>query len=136
MSSDFIGRGEPRTVEILKILYPNHSIMQQVHIRTLIPYDEYARLGTDYSQHKHDIVLRSPDMQNIVIEVNYKHGEIARKKWNIYKILLESAGHKTVTIDDDECRSIFQEQDGIHHNSWQDFVDVIKAFDYAGIESP
>lgn len=94
----------------------------------------YRELGSEYNKHKHDIVMKSPDGKFTVIEVNYKHGTIAKEKWQIYKTYLEQSGHKTVTIDDDECENILQLKDGKHTDSWGDFVDVINALDNSEVK--
>lgn len=136
MTTDFIGRGEERTVEILKLLFPKFQIRQQIPIKSLLPVDiwfEFVKLGDAYTQHKHDIVLSIPNYESIIIEVNYQHGPIAESKWKVFKSYLEEAGHMTVTIDDKDCDSLFTLNDGGHVNSWNDFVDVIRALKKSGI---
>lgn len=131
--TDFIGRGEERTVEILKYLFPKHNIYQQYPIKDLLDVENYQKLGTEYNKHKHDIVLEF-NWQWIVIEVNYNHGSVAEAKWLVYKSYLENAGHTCVTIDDNECESLFQLKDGEHKDTWQDWIDVINALDNAGVK--
>lgn len=134
MSNDFIGRGENRTVEILSHLFPKHDIFQQKPLKGLIPFSQFLKLGKEHSQHKHDIVLQAPNSDQIVIEVNYKHGPIAEKKWhNVYKPHLEAAGHLTCTIEDSQCVSLFDLKNGEHKNTWQDWIDVLNALQQQGI---
>ena len=133
MSDGIIGRGEERTVEILKHLFPRWNVIQQMNIRSLIPAEEYSKLGPEYNKHRHDIVLKKGD-ETIVIEVNYKHGNIAESKWhNVYKPQLEAAGNFTCTIEDSQCVSLFDLKSGIHKNTWQDWIDVIQSLKQDGI---
>lgn len=136
--SEFVGIGEERTVEILGQLFPKHDIYTQVHISTLISSDNMKRLGTEHCKHKHDIVMEDWQGKYTVIEVNYKHGSIAEEKWLVYKAYLEDAGHKTCTIDDNECVSLFSlknpKDPKSHVPTWQDWIDVIKALDKAGVK--
>ena len=130
---DFIGRGEERTIEILKHLFPYSDIRQQVPIKNIIFNEDFKELGPEYNKHKHDIVVLTKE-NDIVIEVNYNHGEKADKKWsNVYKPLLEKSGCKCVTIDDNECESLFQLKNGTHTDTWQDWIDVINAMKSAGV---
>lgn len=129
----FIGRGEERTVEILKKLYPSSRIFQQMPIRDLISNESWKQLGPEHSKHKHDIVVITTE-KDIVIEVNYHHGGIAEAKSDVYKAYLNDAGFKFVTIDDHECKFLFQLKDGKHDDSWQDWIDVIYALEKAGVK--
>ena len=130
MNNDFTGRGEIRTVEILCKLFPKSEILLQVPIKNLISEESYKKLGQEYKKHKHDIVIMTPNP--IIIEVNYKHGSIASKKWQVYKTCLEEECHNTVTIDDNECLSLFQ-LNGDHTNTWQDYIDIINALEKSGV---
>jgi len=131
----FIGRGENRVVEILKHLFPKYNIIQQMNIRSLIKQEDFEKLSQQHNKHRHDIVLKKDD--TIVIEVNYKHGAEAEAKWNnVYKPLLEANGNLTCTIEDGECETLFNLKDGIHENTWQDWIDVIQALKTAGIHEP
>lgn len=134
MSEDFIGRGEKRTVEILCKLFPTSQIRQQVPIKNLISEDSWKKLGEEHRKHKHDIVILTSE-KDIVIEVNYKHGSKAHDKWQVYKAYLEDAGCKCVTIDDNECLTLFQLRNGEHDDCWQDWIDVIRALEKAGVNS-
>lgn len=131
---DIIGRGENRAVEILKKLYPRYEVLQQVPIKDLIPHSEWKHLGKEHSQHKHDIVMTSTNNEKIIIEVNCDHGQVAEDKWNnVYKPLLESSCHHTCTIEDGECLSLFELEDGVHVDNYQDWIDVINALVNEGI---
>lgn len=125
--TDFIGRGEERAVKILEKLFPSYKVIQQMPIKNLLNVDQYRELGEEYRQHKHDIVLAIPNYDYIIIEINYKHGKKANEKWEVYKTHLEVAGHRTVTIEEEDCKSLFLLKDGIHTNTWQDWIDVIQA---------
>lgn len=131
----FVGRGEMRTIEILKKLFPDHEISQQVSIKDLINSHDFKQLGSEYNKHKHDIVLTDKEGKKTVIEVNYKHGKIAKEKWKIYKKYLFASGVEAVTIDDDECESLFKLKNGVHTDIWQDYIDVIRAFIRAGVSN-
>lgn len=131
--SEFIGRGEQRTVEILKVLFPKAQIIQQMPIKNLLEDDVWQKLGPEHSQHKIDIVVVLNGETN-VIEVNYKHGAIAEAKWqNVYRPLLQEAGCTCVTIDDNECRTLFRLRNGIHDNNWQDWIDVINVLNKGAV---
>jgi len=136
LSDEFIGRGEDRAVEILCKLFPDYEVLQQVHIKDLIQKSDFNNLGPQHNKHKHDIVLKKGE-EYIVIEVNYKHGEVAEYKWNnVYKPLLTFEGHQTATIEDGECKHLFQLRNGIHSDIWLDYIDVIEALRLNGIEEP
>jgi len=133
-SDAFIGRGEERTVEILKKLFPKASILQQVPINKIITKKQHSKLNEHYSKHKFDIVVRMLN-RKLIIEVNYNHGKIAEDKWrNVYLPLIEERGWTGVTIDDNECEYLFQLKDGVHTDTWQDYIDVINALQMAGVQ--
>jgi hypothetical protein len=131
--SKFIGRGELRAEEILLQIFSNYSIETQVPIKRLIDVDTWNQLGKGHSQHKCDIVVSSP-YTCMVIEVNYKHGKIANDKWKVYKSALEKTGCKCVTIDDNECISLFEMNGKFHTDTWQDWIDVINSLEKAGVK--
>lgn len=136
-SSKFIGRGEERVKDLLHRLFQTPRILQQVPIKAIIGYQDWVDLGPEYNQHKFDIVIFRDNNKHIVIEVNYRHGEGAAKKWsNVYKPLLKKYGHTPVTIDDWDCRKkgLFHETKKGHINSWNDFRDVIDALEKAGVK--
>ena len=131
-----VGRGEERAVEILSRLFPEHEIYTQYPIKKLISTEEFCNLGHEHNQHKHDIVLEK-NGEYIVIEVDYKHGKVAQEKWdNVYQPRLIKAGHKTCTIDDSECISLFDLNGDVHIPLWQDYIDVIEALKTGGIMEP
>lgn len=133
----FIGRGEYRAFEILERLFPHAEVTTQIPIQRFISTEDFRELGPSHSKHKCDIVISRPELEPIIVEVNYKHGSIANKKWKVYRSLLEKSGCDTVTIDDSECESLFSLEDEknprSHRNTWQDWIDVINALDKAGI---
>ena len=129
-----VGRGENRTVEILKHIFPKNTIYQQYPLRNLISPDEYKRLGPEYNKHNHDIVMFDSRGFCTVIEVDFEHGDIAQEKWELYEKLLHKFKHKTCNIPDSECKSLFQLKDGKHTDTWQDWIDVINALKTAGVD--
>lgn len=127
------GRGEERVEYILGKIFGVDRIMTQVPISSVISPEDYDDLGKEHNKHKFDLALLGEP--TCIIEVNYKHGTIAHKKWQVYKTLIEKNPHfKTITIDDNECESLFKLDDnGRHHDTWQDWIDVIRAFEIAGV---
>lgn len=131
--SEFIGRGEERVVEILKHLFPKAQIIQQMPIRNLLEDKVWETLGPEHSKHKIDIVVII-NGETTVIEVNYQHGAVAEAKWqNVYKPILEAAGCTCLTIDDNECKTLFKIDRGTHYRTWQDYIDVINAINSGGV---
>lgn len=134
--SRFIGRGESRAREILTRLLATQRILGQVPLKEIIPYQDWVILGPEHNQHKFDLVKFNENNRHVVIEINYKHGNGAAVKWNeVYKPLLEKYGHIPVTIDDWDCRHLFQEtKKKGHADSWDDYRDVIDALEKAGVK--
>jgi len=127
--TDFIGRAEPQTKLILSRLLSPDIIKIQVPLYTLIPILEFNLLDPEVQKHKFDMVLYKKNTPHLIVEVNFKHGEKAAKKWRtIFKPLLEKYHHQTLTIDDYECSSLFKPQDYTTHIlSWDDIQDVCNA---------
>lgn len=134
MTSDFIGRGEARAFGIIEKMFSKYSVLTQVPIKSILSKESYDTLGEEHKKHKHDIVIERAT-SHIIVEVNYQHGAIAEQKWKVYKRLLESEGHLTVTIDDYNCKSLFQLDNGVHTNTDQDVKDVLNAFEMAGVQT-
>jgi hypothetical protein len=134
---NFIGRGEERVKYILEKMYGTDHVMTQIPINCVISPEDYDSLGKEHNKHKFDLVVQTKREEWMVVEVNYKHGTIAHKKWQVYKTLVEKNPHfKTLTIDDNECKSLFSlEKDGTHKNTWQDWIDVLNALEMAGIDT-
>jgi hypothetical protein len=129
---NFIGKGEVKAVLILGKLFPSKPIQIQAPISSLIPKSQSKFLGEEYYKHKHDIVFWTQNQEHCVVcEVNLKHGSIAHKKWNnVYKPHLEACKILTMTIDDNECTSLFNQpsNDGSYPiPTWSDYIDVINA---------
>lgn len=131
----FIGRGESRVKQILERLYPGKTIEPQVHIKNVILREDFEPLDEVYQKHKFDFIIL--DEQKIIlaaIEVNYKHGNTASRKWtNIFKPLLNKAGVIPVPINDYECKSLFNTKDE-RPLKWEDFEDVITALKMGGLK--
>ena len=134
MTSDFIGRGERRALGIIEKMFSKYSVLTQVPIKSILSKEAYETLGEEHKKHKHDIVIERAT-SHIIVEVNYQHGSIAEQKWKVYKRLLESEGHLTVTIDDYNCKSLFQLDNGVHVNTDQDVKDVLNAFEMSGVQT-
>lgn len=125
----FIGRGENRVKHVLKCLFKDQAVvMSQVPIQNVIKKEEFETLGPEYNKHKFDlVVVFTNGRPSIVVEVNYKHGEIPVKKWNnVYCPAIVNAGKVPLTLDDYECKSIFDTPNE-RPLKWSDFVDVINS---------
>ena len=133
--NQFIGRGESVVGFVLQRIFLSGTIYSQKPIKKLIKKIDFNQLDSEFQKHKFDFYVIGPN-GSLVIEVNYKHGEKAAKKWNnVFVPLLQKNGHKIVTIDDYDCENIFKfDSDKQHKISWKDFIDVINALEKAGIE--
>ena len=138
--SQFIGKGERRVGQILEMFFgARASIIPQAHIQGIIKPEDYAPLGPELNKHKFDFLIQWKKMfdydnrPDIILEVNYKHGEGAYKKWNdhFYPAIL-NADKIPVTIEDRECLSLFKGTE-TRSTKWQDIKDVISAFETARI---
>ena len=130
----YIGRGESLAKLILSNLLRNVTIKQQVHVSNLVSKEDYNSLDEVYQKHKFDLVIYRSDTI-IVIEVNYKHGDILCKKWNrIFEPLLRKNKIIPVTIDDYNCRNLFKLDAKKQHSlTWDDYRDVIDSLQMANI---
>lgn len=128
---NFIGRGEKRVQDILQLLFPKAVIRSQVPIKEIC---DVAELGAEYNKHKFDLVVHRRDAYvDLVVEVNYKHGKIAREKWsNVYKEHIISAKKIPVTVEDYECPSIF-DTPRERALRWHDYIEVINSLKSAGV---
>jgi len=72
----------------------------------------------------------------IIVEVNFKHGEKAARKWlRIFVPLIKKYGRIPVTIDDHDCRHLFQLDNHRQHRlKWDDFRDIIDSLEKAGVK--
>lgn len=139
MENSFIGRGEQRVKQVLQRIFTNTAtVLGQVNIQSVIKNKDYQILGKEHNQHKFDLVVDfHTDFHNrpdIVVEVNYKHGAGAVKKWNnVFYPAILNARKIPLTIEDRECKSIF---DVPHERElrWEDFEDVIGALKLARIK--
>jgi len=123
---NFIGRAEKEAQSIFKKLFNTDNISSQVSLQQLIPTEEFNWLNEEVQKHKFDLYVCD---FRLIIEINYKHGEKAARKWRtIFKPLLEQYHYQTLTIDDYECESLFEPQDySKHKSSWNDYNDIINA---------
>lgn len=141
MTDGFIGRGERRAVHILSRIFAGSTVLTQVPIRSLISADDYNDLSDIHKKHLHDIVIYDNEAfadgkeSVIVIEINYRHGGLAYKKWDVHQECLHRAGRMTCTVEDTECLSLFKlDKNGRHVDTWQDWLDIILALENEGIE--
>lgn len=125
----FVGRGEESAKRILEKLFDYSGVRKQVSLLQLIPYIPEEILGTEQRKHKFDLYVAA---KSLVIEVNFKHGRKAYEKWGIYKDYVEAAGYKTMVIEANECKHLFESDPA--NLTWQDYIDVINALDNAGIK--
>lgn len=134
MSEQFIGLGEKEAKSILQKLFPKAVVAPQVPLQRLIPSAEFLRLNEEVQKHKFDLVVyNGPNI--LVIEINYKHGEKAAKKWsNIFTNLLVNSGKIPVTIDDYNCEYLFSKSTRLRaKNPWGGFIDIIRELHRQGI---
>ena len=110
LDNKFIGRAEPEVFKILQEIFPNTLIVPQFPLRKLIPYSWYNELDDEIKKHKFDFIVYTKKL--LVIEVNFKHGEKAAKKWRqIFAPMikeLKNPGAIAVTINDYECLTLFK----------------------------
>lgn len=141
--SEFIGRAEYLTSHIIERLYPGCIIAPQYPIQKLLSSEEYEKLDTEIQKHRFDfaIILQRTEgftrqTFEIIVEVNFKHGEKAGKKWwRIFVPLIKKYGRTPVTIDDHDCRHLFQLDNHRQHRlKWDDFRDIIDSLEKAGVK--
>lgn len=127
--TDYIGRAEKEVSFILNRLLDPKIILKQVPLYYLIPKVEYQTLDKEIQQHKFDLAVHKHNGKKIIVEVNYKHGEKAARKWSeIFVPMLQKQGHETLAIHDYECNYLFKPQDYSKHKlTFGDFQDVINA---------
>lgn len=135
----FVGRGEQRVADILKHLYHDAFIAQQVPSSRLLDTKAQVQMGEEYWKHKYDIALWDTYTEtSLVIEVNWKHTPKSNKKWKVLKAYLEELGHIPVTIEPENCQSLFTLEDetniNTHVNTWQDWIDVIGELERQGVK--
>ncbi len=133
--SQFIGRGEETVESILQQLFHlNARTFSQYPIRGIVTeLDEFGSLSDEVKKHKFDFYVRRDNKQSLIIEVNYKHGDKADKKWNnIFVPLIRRKDMIPVTIDDFSCESLFK--DMYHPITLGDWRDVLQALIHAEVE--
>lgn len=132
--SQYIGRAEATVEVILQLLFHhNCDVLSQYPLRGIIAdLDKYTILDDEVKKHKFDFkVDRFHD--TLIIEVNYKHGAKADKKWNkVFTPMIKEAGMIPVTIDDFSCKSLFKDE--YHPITLGDWVDVLQALIDAEVE--
>ena len=131
--TQFIGRAEKQVKKILEEIYPFTLIIPQYPIRKLIPNSDYQRFDEEIQKHSFDMVVFNP--VKLIVEVNYKHGEKAARKWRtIFVPMINNLHLIPVTVDDYECDSIFRHDiNSTKPLNKADYQDVINALNLAGI---
>ncbi len=132
---EFIGNGEVLCKKILLKLLNCIGIEGQVNIQRIVSKTNYDFLDEELQNHNFDLVMRRTHAKDIVIEVNYKHGEkIAAKIRRVLKPMVLEAGYLFVEINDWECDHLFWLNTKKEHPvTWNDFVDVVNALKTADI---
>ena len=123
------------------MILPCSSILKQVDLFKLIPLKTYETLDPETQKHKFDLVV-SREKDVLVIEVNYKHGQKAARKWeNIFTPHLKAStalGLKKiipVAINDWDCESLFKhEKNSTKPIRITDILDVCNALKTAGVK--
>lgn len=114
------------------------GIESQVNIKKIVKKEDYDFFDEELQNHNFDFVLRRLHGKDIVIEINYKHGEkIARKLRSIFVPAVIDANCEYLEINDWDCnpRGLFWLNSKKEHPvSWQDFIDVINALMTCGIK--
>lgn len=130
---NFIGRAEKQVKEILYNIYPGILIVPQFPLRKLIPQSLYLTLNEEVQKHKFDFIVYTKT--KLVVEVNYKHGPKATKKWRqIFEPMIKDIEAIPVTVDDYECDSIFRHEiTSVKPLNKADYQDVINALKLAKI---
>ena len=132
LSEQFIGRGEKLVKKILDNPWGITGVNAQVNITKLIPASALKDYDQEILNHNFDFLALRRNLKHIVIEVNYKHGDKAAKKWtNIFVPLLKQFDYDIMTVDDYECVNLFKE-----HNkpTYLDIIDMVMAFKKAKIK--
>jgi len=136
--SQYIGRGEELAKKILVKLLKPVNVRAQVPLESITLPKEFEILDPEIKKHKFDFVFFCLDRRNIVVEVNYKHGTKATKKWHqVFIPLLVNADFDYLTINDYDCRKhglFWLDGEKTHGGiTWEDYRDVIDALEIAGI---
>jgi len=75
------------------------------------------------------MVIFRRNKPHLIVEINFKHGEQAAKKWReIFEPMLKRYKHDILLIQDYECDYLFKPEDYTKHVlSWNDVLDVCNA---------
>lgn len=129
----FVGRAEDLVCSLLQNPFQIEKIQTQVPIKELISDEEYSKLDPILQKHKFDLVAIRTDGSRIAIEVNYKHGNTAYKKWyNNFIPLLKDNGIIPAKIDDYDCRTLFDDDKEIR--TYNDIRDVVDGLETSGVK--
>lgn len=139
--SQFIGRAEPEVKKILESILYTEKIDEQVPIEKIINYSDYDHLGEEGKKHKFDFVVhRGSDV--LVVEVNYKHGSKAARKWiDLFVPYIETSKVFSpkiaipVAINDWDCNSLFKhDRKRGKPIKLTDIIDVCNALITSGVK--
>lgn len=136
LTDDFVGRSEELSKRILGKLLNCEYIQGQVPLEKVIRKEDYDVLDQELKNHKFDFIIKRKKKKDIAVEVNFKHGDKAARKWSrIFIPLLEKADVIPLAINDYNCDYLFKENSKKEHkNSWGDFKDVMSELQEADIE--
>ncbi len=142
-----IGRGEDLFGKIISRLYTKSYIIPQWPLEKAISIPEFKALDPEIQKHKFDFAVTLQreypikdgsvtETFDIIVEINYKHGEKAARKWNnVFVPLIKKQYCFPVAINDYDCRNLFKLDSNKQHKlTWDDFRDVIDALENAGVE--
>ncbi len=131
--SQYIGRGEPTTGLILGSLFGHSNVISQFIIFELMRPGDTNFYDDEIKKHKFDFKVNRLNKADLIVEVNYKHGPKADKKWNdIFIPLIHQADMIPVVVEDNNCKSLFK--DKLHPITLGDWLDVLNALKTAGVE--
>lgn len=134
-NQQFIGRSEVLVSKILWQLLKPMQIIPQYPIKQIMNNTDYASLNEILQKHKFDFMVERLNHPNLIVEVNYKHGNTAAKKWETHFMpIIKSAGMIPVAINDYNCRHLFTNTDSKHKLNWDDYRDVIDSLEMAGVK--
>lgn len=142
LESNYIGRAEPQVKTILESILQPEKIFPQQPLKKLISAEDFERFDEIIQKHKFDfMILRKNDI--LVVEVNYKHHNVAAKRWlDIFVPYLEASrvfGDKRiipVAINDWDCNSLFKhKRDSTNQIRITDVIDVCNALYTSGVKT-
>ncbi len=116
-------------------MFGQENVIAQYPLKKLLIFnpDLYESYGTEVQKHKFDFYVQRYNGIPLMVEVDFKHGDKADKKWNnILNPLLEELCILGVQISDNECKNLFK--DKYHPITLGDWVDVLQALIQARVK--